>query len=354
MDRIREFLRNPLYAGLVGLVIGLLVGWMFLGWVIWPVTWVNANPEDLRQEAKVEYLRMAIEAFGQNQLADKAKERYDALGEDKVKILEEVAGNPERVNPQLIQSFYLIVEPGGIPVEEVTSEPGKETTAVPAESQEKPQEKPKEKSGGFLGSLLPILCVGGLIIVAVVLGLLYFRNRAAREEEEETGGIADVKQAPTSYVAEPEAYTPVSTQPPMARFTAAYKMGDDLFDDTFSIDSPSGEFLGECGVGIAEPIGVGEPKRVTAFEVWLFDKNDIQTVTKVLMSGHAYEDEALRQRLAAKGEPVLISPGKTTELDTQTLHLVANVVNVQYGEGPLPEESYFERFTLELSIWTKN
>jgi hypothetical protein len=44
---------------------------------------------------------------------------------------------------------------------------------------------------------------------------------------------------------------------------------------------------GECGVGISETIGVGDPKKVTAFEVWLFDKNDIQTVTKVLMSAHA-------------------------------------------------------------------
>ncbi len=184
--------------------------------------------------------------------------------------------------------------------------------------------------------------------------MLYFRNRAAKEEDEESISFDGAKEAPVSYESEPAEYMPVSSQPPMARFTAAYKMGDDLFDDTFSIESPNGEFLGECGVGIAEPIGVGEPKRVTAFEVWLFDKNDIQTVTKVLMSGHAYEDDALRQRLAAKGEPILIAPGKTTELDTQTLHLVASVVTVQYGDGPLPEDSYFERFTLELSVWTKS
>ena len=64
-----------------------------------------------------------------------------------------------------------------------------------------------------------------------------------------------------------------------------------VFDDSFSIDSPAGEFLGECGVGISETIGVGEPKKVTAFEVWLFDKNDIQTVTTVLMCKNAFEDD---------------------------------------------------------------
>ena len=87
----------------------------------------------------------------------------------------------------------------------------------------------------------------------------------------------------------------------MAQFMASYKLGDDLFDDSFSIDFPAGEFLGECGVGISETIGVGDPKKVTAFEVWLFDKNDIQTVTKVLMSAHAFLDEATRLRLACQG-----------------------------------------------------
>jgi hypothetical protein len=140
-------------------------------------------------------------------------------------------------------------------------------------------------------------------------------------------------------------------EPPLAQFMTTYMLGDDLFDDSFSVDSPAGEFLGECGVGIAETIGVGEPKRVSAFELWLFDKNDIQTVTKVLMSSHAHEDEATRQRLAAKGEPVLAEPGSQIILETATLRLVSRVVDMSYGEGALPSESFFERITLELAVW---
>jgi len=140
---------------------------------------------------------------------------------------------------------------------------------------------------------------------------------------------------------------------PMAQFMASYKAGDDLFDDSFSIDSPSGEFLGECGVGISETIGVGVPKKVTAFEVWLFDKNDIQTVTKVLMSAHAFEDPAIRQKLEAKGEPFQASSGGQTVLETATLRLVARVVDMSYGQGALPENSYFDSLVLELAIWQK-
>jgi hypothetical protein len=140
-------------------------------------------------------------------------------------------------------------------------------------------------------------------------------------------------------------------QLPISQFMASYKIGDDLFDDSFSIDSSSGEFLGECGVGISEPIGVGDPKKVTAFEVWLFDKNDIQTVTKVLMSANAFNDNALRQRLAAKGEPVLLEPGSQTVLETATLRLVARVVDMSYGEGSLPEKSFLDSLILELAVW---
>jgi hypothetical protein len=139
----------------------------------------------------------------------------------------------------------------------------------------------------------------------------------------------------------------------MVQFMSSYKIGDDLFDESFSIDSPAGEFLGECGVGISETIGVGDPKKVSAFEVWLFDKNDIQTVTKVLMSAHAFLDEVSRQRLAAKGEPILAESGTETVLETQTLRLVARVVDIGYGEGALPDSSFFDHLILEMAIWAK-
>src|SRR3970282_1678424 len=93
-------------------------------------------------------------------------------------------------------------------------------------------------------------------------------------------------------------------RPPLATFRTTYTLGDDLYDDSFSIESANGDFLGECGVGIGDLIGVGDPKKVSAFEVWLFDKNDIQTFTKVLMSRYAFQDEATRNRMAAQGAPI--------------------------------------------------
>ena len=132
-----------------------------------------------------------------------------------------------------------------------------------------------------------------------------------------------------------------------------YVIGDDLYDDSFSIDAANGEFLGECGVGISDTVGVGDPKKVSAFEVWLFDKNDIQTVTKVLMSSRSFNDSATRQRLASKGEPLQIEQGQTILLETASLQLQAKVIELIYGQGAMPSGSYFERLTLELTVWSK-
>ena len=138
---------------------------------------------------------------------------------------------------------------------------------------------------------------------------------------------------------------------PIATFRSTYSIGDDLYDDSFSIESPTGDFLGECGVGIGDIIGVGEPKKVSAFEVWLFDKNDIQTVTQVLMSDFAYHDDESLSRLSAKGDPVLAENGGLLELVTESLRLEARIVDITFGEGALPSGSYFERMAIELTAW---
>ncbi len=197
-------------------------------------------------------------------------------------------------------------------------------------------------------TLLLLLC--GVVLIAVVVALVLFLLKGRNAPQIVTPAMEAQKAAREAQFTD---YSAAGEEPPLAQFMASYKLGDDLFDDSFSIDSPAGEFLGECGVGISETIGVGEPKKVTAFEVWLFDKNDIQTVTKVLMSEHSFLDDATRQRLAARGEPIQTEPGIETILETETLRLTARVVDMGYGDSALPEKSFFDRFILELSIWSK-
>ncbi len=342
MNAFREQIKsNPLIVGVaIGFLVGAIFGLVVLGWWIWPVDWVDSIPSELVYQEKVEYLRTTIEAFGQNNDVGKAKTRYESLGEDAQKALTEIAQNPGTIPVDVVLNFSnQVAGAGALPTPGAGATPGVEQTPT---TEEKP-------SGSFLGSLWPLLCLLGLVLAAI-LAFLFLRLRSQRG----TGMVTPAMQAEE---AKRQAvwtdYEASGAEPPIAQYMASYKLGDDLFDDSFSIDSASGEFLGECGVGISDTIGVGDPKKVTAFEVWLFDKNDIQTVTKVVMSAHAFDDAATRQRLEAKGEPVLAAPGAETVLETQTLQLVARVVDMGYGRGAMPEDSFFENFILELAIWQK-
>ena len=353
MDAIREQFNKPLVVGVVAFIVGLLFGWLAIGWGLWPVEYAGAYPRDLVYPEKVAYLRVAIEAYGKTGDKAVASERFAALEKDGEKALKEIAKEPNGLPPELVADFSasvgkpVAVQPGG----PQPTPGGAQATPLPGGVE--PTKEPEKKPTGIMGllsSLWPFLCLGVLVIAAVLVYFFLLRGRgftrtgvksAAMEAQE-----ARKQVAWTDYAAQ-------GNEPPTAQFMASYKIGDDLFDDSFSIDSGGGEFLGECGVGISETIGVGEPKKVTAFEVWLFDKNDIQTVTKVVMSANAFNDPAIRQRLEAKGEPVLAAPGAETVLETQTLQLVARVASMSYGGGAMPADSHFEQCILELAIWQK-
>jgi hypothetical protein len=338
MNQIREYLKRPLVIGIVGLVVGLIIGLVVLGWWLWPVQWTDASPSELHPGYQEMWVRMAIISYGATGDAANAKAEFDALGKTGADALALVKSNPGVIEPNLVTQFAAAVSTN-VPVTSATQA----TKATPTATSTK-----TGKSN--LTTLLIVMCLVTLLVGAAIVAYFVLQSR------KRTPGVAPTEQAPVTEVETPAEWTNIPAsgeQAPMVQFMASYKGGDDLFDDSFSIDSPSGEFLGECGVGISEIIGVGVPKKVTAFEVWLFDKNDIQTVTKVLMSAHAFNDPTIRQKLEAKGEPFQAVSGGQTILETATLKLVARVVDMAYGQGALPENSYFDSLVLELAIWQK-
>jgi hypothetical protein len=341
MESIRERLENPFVVGALGLFVGIILG-LIWGWVIDPVEYAGAFPRDLVYEQKVEYMRMALEAYQGNGNAEKAIARYNALEDDAAQALNEVLQDPQDLNPETVASFSAAVG-AGAPVEpELPEQPA-------AEEQPPAEEEPAEERSLF-ARLLPWLC--GIALVGAAVLIYFFIVRSRQVTQSQPTPAMQAQQAARE--AERTDYAVTGAEPPVTQFMASYKIGDDLFDDSFSIDSPIGEFLGECGVGISDTIGSADPKKVTAFEVWLFDKNDIQTVTNVVMSAYAFNDPATRQRLEAKGEPVLAEPGGETVLETQTLQMVARVVEMSYGvDGALPEDSFFDQLILELAVWSK-
>jgi hypothetical protein len=344
---LNALLSNPTWviAGIIGaFLIGLVLGWIGLGWYIAPVTWVDANAKDLRQDLQVDFMRMAIDSYNLRPDTATATRRLQEYGDadHAAEVLAGVAANPQEQSPEVINVFQQLVTSLGASASNsgggLTDDPQAGATSTPGTG---------ASADGpgmlfFVLMCLLVLALGGLVVVFII------RRRSS-------GGPRTAAAISRQYSDQVEQtdFEALGQSAPIAQWMTTYLIGDDLFDDSFSIDSPSGEFFGECGVGIADTIGVGEPKRVSAFEVWLFDKNDIQTVTKVLMSNHVYSDDSMRERLSAKGEPVLVRPGEQAVLETETLQMVARVVDLAYGTGALPDDSFFDRVTIELAIWQK-
>lgn len=330
MNTILTYLKKPLILGIVVGILGFGLGLLW-GWGIQPVQWKDAPPSLLHVAYQEDLLRMAIDSYGVNGNQELAVKRWESLGLSAKNVLETIQRNPGSQDTTLITQFTNLVNPNV-------------SIVTPLPSPEAPSESGEPSFGRIALIALAVLAVG-----VVLFAVLKFLKPITRFR-----GSTPAQQAGDySRQVELTDYSALGEQSPIAQFVTTYVSGDDLFDDSFSIDSASGEFLGECGVGISETIGVGDPKKVSAFEVWMFDKNDIQTVTKVLMSEHAFNDPATFQRLQAKGEPVKVERGQRVTLETATLQMIATVSEIDYGQGALPTGSFFNRMTLELAIWQK-
>jgi hypothetical protein len=325
----------------VALAAGIGIGLLF-GYVIAPVEWVNGTPEQLREDLRVDYMRMAIAAYSEDQNVDKAVQRYQGLGVHAADALAAVGASPQSLDPTAVQNFHAIVEIYETDLAATDASTAPEARGLP----------------GWARGLITVGAVTAVMGVAAA-GLFFIRARSEEEtgfDEFAPGSAHEVSfdRLDAYVVEEPDEFEePEDVSEPLGTFRTTYTLGDDLYDDSFSIESPAGDFLGECGVGIGDVIGVGEPKKVSACEIWLFDKNDIQTVTKVLMSRYAFEDQEILSRLSAKGEPILAESGKTILLQTASLEVEARVVDIVYGQGALPGESFFERVTLELTAFKR-
>jgi hypothetical protein len=150
-------------------------------------------------------------------------------------------------------------------------------------------------------------------------------------------------------------FTKTTLGTPIMQRMSSFTLGFGQYDESFEIEDKNERFLGQCGIVISETIGVGSPEKPTAFEVWLFDQADfVRTVTKVYCSDFAYNDPALRSKLEEKGDLVLAAPNATLICETKGLRLQVRIVDMQYGTGPQPPNSYFEKVTFEIAAWQKD
>jgi hypothetical protein len=330
MQFVVAFLKKLPITPILLFIGGLLLGLVWAYWIS-PVRFVDATPAHLRADLQEDYLRMAIDSFRVNANPNLATDRWKNLGVSAQQVYSDIQADPQGADPTVIRLYGEVV--AGV----LTAEGWQPSDAT---------------SGGSSVMQTAVMGIGIILLLGVVAGVgLYMMRLLGRRGSGEVTAIMQGSEISKS--AERTNFEELGLAPPITQTMTTYVLGDDLYDESFSIDTGAGEFMGEYGVGVSEAIGVGEPKKVTALEIWLFDKNDIKTATKVLMSSHAFNDPSIRSRLEPKGELVVVEPHAQILLETATLQLLATVVDLEYGQGPLPPESYFERITLELAIWPR-
>jgi hypothetical protein len=128
-------------------------------------------------------------------------------------------------------------------------------------------------------------------------------------------------------------------------------LGQDNYDEFFTIETDSGDFLGESGMGILETVPGSSPKQVKAFDVGLFDKTDITTLSRVVMSEQAYNDSVLRAKIEAnpQAEAILAEPGKQFTLETSAMRVVAKIEELEYGPG----NEFFNKLKMSLDVFVR-
>jgi hypothetical protein len=331
MDMLR---RQPLILLVLGFILGFAIGLFVFGWGLTPVEYTGAGPQDMQGPFQEAYLRNLADYYAYSGDQARVTSSLSIWPEAPTKICEMAAAsqNTDPADAARLTALAAVINGTGCGAAPVL--PGGETGT--------------EADGG---SNIFLICGLGLLLALILGAMLVIMGQRVSANRGGVGG-AQYQDMPTGGpVMSLESGEQQAT--PVARFQSTYQRGHDTYDDSFSIENANGDFLGECGVGVSETIGAEMPKNVTAFEVWLFDKNDIRTVTKVIMSEHAYYDDAIKAKLAPKGEPELARPNETIVLETASLIINAEITELEYGTGTLPPQSYFERFTVVLSAWAK-
>jgi len=405
---------SPIFLA-AGLLIGLIVGLPILGWWLWPIQVENAVPADLAPAFQQAYVAMAADSYALNGDADLARARLGSWDAKAVAaIVTDLETNAVGASSQLqAKRLSQLRQDLGLQAGVAAGEPRAVSTA---ESGKPRAATASARKLGTWPALLALvvfagaaLIVGGYVLyrqasfpslasaVSALRSLKLPHVKLPALRRQRTSRVPVRAHGPRPVVAaealvedkqeldedelsldeafsllsedleiQPREPVPAVSGMPLSpvasdtsrvvgSFLATYHHATgDVFDTSYSIETEDGEFLGECGVGIAETIGDSSPQRACAMEVWLFDKSDIRTTTKLIVSEYAIQDTDIREALTGRGETVRGQGGQTLRLESAGLTLAVQVIDLKYSEAAdAPPRSYFQEATLELTALQK-
>ncbi|HEY85745.1 MAG TPA: hypothetical protein G4N96_11620 [Chloroflexi bacterium] len=356
---------KPLIVGLLfGFVVGLVLGLVW-AWMVQPVTYAGgSHPNELSEQYQQTYVQSVSEAYFTTRDLNTAAARLALFSpQEKVALLAQTsdtyraAGRDTEADMVGDLSSSLSQAEGwsaddvsaglatagaseafalkmGQVLEAPDSSSTVPATVAPSDAQE---------VTGAKTNWLKVLLITLAVIVVIVIILFLLTRIKPKQRPKEHASKAKMEQVVTQ---DGEAMEP------LRQWVGAYTAGQDSFDESFTVETDDSDFLGECGMGILEGFAAGSPKKVMAFDVWLFDKTDIRTISVPVMSKFAFEDDVFRGKLPPDSNPVLATEGGTFDIETSALLVKAKIEEAAYGDGP-PEMSYFTSIKVSLAVYLK-
>jgi tetrahydromethanopterin S-methyltransferase subunit G len=330
------FRRQETRAGaLVGLVVGLLLGWFLLGWWLFPVRWVNVPPSDLHPEWQRHYIAMVVDSYIVTEDFEAVEKRLESF--DRKRLAELFAAVEaefqERGGERQLRAARELAERLGLgtPVPEAAVEAVTPTAPEAAQVTEEPVGR-----GSLLGRAVQALFIVLAVLAVVVLGLvafLYTRTRIA------------------AYVAKPGEEEQVSriigTVDVGEVVTPRYEGQGPKYEQSYQIYEGE-RIVGECGLRALPLLAKGDA--VAAYAVWLYETAfpERSPDTCVLVSEAVYEDEGLLRAVQQDhtGDRVLLAePGVRIRLHHTNLTLEVEIVDAEYTG---PDRFYFSELAVAL------
>jgi len=151
------------------------------------------------------------------------------------------------------------------------------------------------------------------------------------------------------------ASAPAVSEKLVGTFQAVYDHGDEQFEESFDLSAPEG-FLGDCGVTIAERLSVASPSPVVALLIWVFDREDLNSANKLLLSPLAfYGNRVVRDKLANQyGQHALVEAKEGTfEIKTSALRTEIDVRNLRFEALENIPGGYFQHVELTFRVYRK-
>ncbi|MCL4861169.1 MAG: hypothetical protein KJZ93_17255 [Caldilineaceae bacterium] len=191
----------------IGLVVGLLIGWVF-----WPVQWQGATLNELYPDAKADYLAAVAESYvmyGSPEAAEVARRRVavfgDALGEEFEAAIAHFSAGADPDKQVRISNLGALAGALGVSLPNLVGV----TQGDSAPAQAAPVDTPGTSAGdgpGWVGWLLATLLAAALLLGGLYVLLFVTRRRSQPASEEEMAERIDdeFRQYRRVRVAEPQ------------------------------------------------------------------------------------------------------------------------------------------------------